>query len=250
MKKWLIPLSGLVLALVAATGCGEGTSPTVMPTTPPPSTPTPTVTGRLAADLRAAGASVGLGSSITQPFLSVVGQFLAVNGSELQVFEYPSPEDAKRDADQVSPDGSSVGTTMVTWVAPPHFYLRGTLIAIYVGEDEALKMLLVEVLGRPFACQDCPATKKVEVLNRDVPGSGVYAFDPKEFTFSVGDSVEFTVMAETEFHTFTVDELGIDEAVLGGETVTFTYTFEEAGEFTLFCIPHQSLGMVGTITVQ
>ena len=111
-------------------------------------------------------------------------------------------------------------------------------------------MLLEEVLGPPFACRDCPTALKVEVLNRDVGGSGVYAFDPKEFTFSVGDSVEFTVTAETEFHTFTVDELGIDEVVLGGETITFTYTFDEAGEFKLFCIPHQSLGMVGTITVR
>jgi hypothetical protein len=26
------------------------------------------------------------------------------------------------DATQVAPDGSSIGTTMVTWVEPPHFF--------------------------------------------------------------------------------------------------------------------------------
>jgi plastocyanin len=56
--------------------------------------------------------------------------------------------------------------------------------------------------------------------------------------------------AETEFHTFTVDDLDIDEAVSSGDTVEFTVTFDKAGEFHLFCIPHEALGMEGTIKVQ
>ena len=90
----------------------------------------------------------------------------------------------------------------------------------------------------------------VHVLNHDMAGSGRYAFEPNEFNFKLGETVTFEIRAETEFHTFNVDELDIDESVNGGETVTFSHTFDKAGTFKLFCIPHESLGMVGTIVVQ
>ena len=99
----------------------------------------------------------------------------------------------------------------------------------------------------PQNCPDGP-TKTVSVLNRDV--GGVYAFDPGKFNFSVGDCVEFTITAETEFHTFTVDGLPIDLAIDGGETVKFAFTFDKPDDFKLLCIPHESQGMVGTITVR
>ncbi len=90
----------------------------------------------------------------------------------------------------------------------------------------------------------------VEVLNKDVGGSGEYSFDPSEFTFSVGETVTFKLTAETEFHTFSVDELKIDQALEAGETAEVTVTFDKAGEFALYCIPHEALGMTGTITVR
>ena len=60
----------------------------------------------------------------------------------------------------------------------------------------------------------------------------------------------FAVTAETEFHTFNVDELGIDMSMDAGETIVFTFTFHKAGVYKLFCIPHESLGMVGEIVVR
>ena len=85
----------------------------------------PTAYLQLSENLRATGASVEAGTSILQPFFSVPGRLLTVNESDVQVFEYPSLEEAERQAAQVAPDGSSVGTTMVTWVATPHFYHVG-----------------------------------------------------------------------------------------------------------------------------
>ena len=73
---------------------------------------------------------------------------------------------------------------------------------------------------------------------------------PSEITASVGETVTFTLTAETEFHTFTVDELGIDESIDGGESATYTHTFDKAGTFKLVCLVHETSGMVGTITVQ
>jgi plastocyanin len=89
------------------------------------------------------------------------------------------------------------------------------------------------------------------VVELEDPGkSGKYAFDPSKFTFKVGDTVNFKLVAETEFHTFTADDLKIDQSVDAGQTVEFSHTFDKAGTFKLYCIPHETLGMVGEITVQ
>lgn len=89
----------------------------------------------------------------------------------------------------------------------------------------------------------------IRVINQDQGGSGKYAFSPSEHKFSVGEEVTFALIAETEFDTFTVDELGIDQTINAGETKVFSFTFDKAGTYKLYCIPHQSLGMVGKIVV-
>ena len=80
----------------------------------------------------------------------------------------------------------------------------------------------------------------MKVENQDTGGTGEYKFVPADFTFKVGDTITFEMSGETEFHTFTVDELGIDEVVDGGETVTFDVTFDKPGQFKLICITHQA----------
>jgi hypothetical protein len=55
------------------------------------------------------------------------------------------------DAELVSPDGSSVGTSMVTWIGTPHFYREGKLIVIYVGGSEGVLSVLEAVMGSQFA---------------------------------------------------------------------------------------------------
>ena len=86
------------------------------------------------------------------------------------------------------------------------------------------------------------------VVNEDVGGSGAYAFNPAELTFSVGETVTFTLTAETEFHTFTVEDLDIDQSLEAGETQKFNFTFDKAGTFSLICLAHPQ--MTGTITIQ
>lgn len=84
----------------------------------------------------------------------------------------------------------------------------------------------------------------------DIGGSGEYRFDPADMTFSVGETVTFTLLSETEYHTFEVEELDIFEEVKAGDLHTFTFTFNEAGTYELLCVPHIQQGMIGTITVQ
>ncbi|HLF73123.1 MAG TPA: hypothetical protein VI524_02165 [Anaerolineales bacterium] len=101
--------------------------------------------------LRAAGAEVEPGDAVEQAFFSVSGQIIKVNGQDVQVFEYESAEAMETDAAQVAPDGGSIGTSMVTWVATPHFFKSGRILVLYVGDDAAILDLLKGALGEQFA---------------------------------------------------------------------------------------------------
>jgi hypothetical protein len=101
--------------------------------------------------LRAAGHSAEIGGLVDQPFFSVQGQVVLVNGAEVQVFEYPDAAAAAAEAAQIAPDGSSVGTSMMSWVATPHFYALDRFIVLYVGDDQAAVDALNQVLGQPMA---------------------------------------------------------------------------------------------------
>jgi hypothetical protein len=101
--------------------------------------------------LRSAGATVEVGDPVEQIFFTVEGQIIKVNGSDVQVFEYESADTMQADAAQVAPDGGSIGTSMVTWVAAPNFYQAGRILVLYVGDDPAILELLEGALGPQFA---------------------------------------------------------------------------------------------------
>ncbi|MFQ5950778.1 MAG: hypothetical protein ACE5KH_01675 [Candidatus Geothermarchaeales archaeon] len=101
--------------------------------------------------LRAAGAAVEPAGEVTQPFFSVKGQVTTVNGGNVNVFEYESTAVADGEAALVSPDGGSVGTTMMMWIDRPHFYKAGRLIVLYVGDSPTVTDALEAVLGPQFA---------------------------------------------------------------------------------------------------
>lgn len=70
--------------------------------------------------------------------------------AEIQVFEYGDSESAAADAAEIGPDGNP-STTMISWLATPHFYRSDHLIVLYVGDDQAVVDLLSTLLGPPFA---------------------------------------------------------------------------------------------------
>jgi hypothetical protein len=116
--------------------------------------------------LRAAGAMVterptGNGFS----FLHGSPHHLLVNGQDVWMYEYPAPALAEVDASGISADGSTFHTgiglfgsaVVVDFVAPPHFYKTGRVIALYVGNDVGMLRLLRQVFGPPFAGEDSAA---------------------------------------------------------------------------------------------
>ena len=119
------------------------------------------------------------------------------------------------------------------------------------GEQEATATPGVTAIETPAAAPEPSIPDdSVKIINRDQSGSGEYRFDPSELTFKVGQEVTFALVAQTEFHTFTVDELGIDVSIDAGTTELFTFEFANAGTYNLICIPHESLGMTGQIVVE
>ncbi len=167
----IIFLSGLLLLLAACTaisGPPASTAtppsevPLVEPTTEADQAPTdePEATSHgnetvglveLVDALRAASHVVEPAGAVQQPFFSAEGQVISVDGSDVQVFEYPEAETAAAESVQIAPGAGSVGTSMITWVATPHFYAKDRLIVLYVGDDEAVVGALNEVLGEPVA---------------------------------------------------------------------------------------------------
>ena len=108
-------------------------------------------TSELVEALHAQGVDAKVGDSVAQAFFSATGSFINFNDESVQVFEYESAEAMERDAALVDPDGGSIGTTMVAWVATPHFYKKGHIIVLYIGDDAEILKMSESILGPQFA---------------------------------------------------------------------------------------------------
>jgi len=153
MNRYLILVNVLFVALAFIVAGCAGPQPPEAPPQPPVTPHVGPVTDyvSLVDNLRAAGADVQPAGDISQPFFLVKGLAITVNGGNVQVFEYADADAADAETALISPDGSSIGTTMVSWVAAPHFYRIGKLIVLYVGDDETVLSVLESVLGQQFA---------------------------------------------------------------------------------------------------
>lgn len=107
---------------------------------------------KLVERLRAKGAAVKYESErVSQPFFTVKARILLVEDQAIQVFQYANDATVEAEAQRVDPTGMTVGSSKISWMAPPHFYRRDKLIVLYVGNDSQVKSLLESVLGPQFA---------------------------------------------------------------------------------------------------
>ena len=161
------------LLMIAAIACGSSPASPAPAQTPRESSPMPVYDyGSLIADLASAGATVEELDPSVSPVgfdgrlygtavLSVgKGPRVAVNGGTVQVYEFPDEHAADTEAGYVSPDGHNItvplggDTSMSThtdWVAPPHYYKKGSVIVRYLGDSMAVLEVLDAVLGLQFA---------------------------------------------------------------------------------------------------
>lgn len=157
VKLFLIGTSFLVVVILTA--CEgestpdidtEGPEVTAAPATIPQPIPVDDYESLVNA-LQAAGVTVEPGETLEQPFFSVPGQVIQVNDQDVQVYVYETAEALEAEAAQIAEDGSSIGTSMVDWVEPPHFFKSGRILVLYLGEDPNILNVLESILGPQFA---------------------------------------------------------------------------------------------------
>ncbi len=167
--KGLAAILGVAVLVFVVTACGGEATGTPPPTPAPPTVGGKTPTAPIVShdgpvkdyvsqvdNLRAAGATVDPAGTESADFFAPQGQLLTVNGERVETFEFASAEEGDAAAGGVSATGSSIVTTMadgtqrasmITWVAPPHFYRAGKLIVLYVGCDGDVIDVLRETVG-------------------------------------------------------------------------------------------------------
>jgi len=74
-------------------------------------------------------------------------------------------------------------------------------------------------------------------------------FDPANTTVEPGTTVTWVQGGNNPHTTTSYDGLWDSGMIEGGSGGTFSFTFEEPGTYDYFCIPHESLGMIGSVTV-
>ncbi len=81
---------------------------------------------------------------------------------------------------------------------------------------------------------------------------GSYYFEPGTINVSVNETVRFVLENEGGFHDMRIPALEAGtEQISGGETASFTVTFDEEGSYEFICSigNHAEQGMTGTIQV-
>jgi hypothetical protein len=102
--------------------------------------------------LRAERAVVGISNiPAQQPFLSVGGRELDVNGEMVEVYTYTDTASATTDASRIYYDVDGPAWNDAAWAGPPHFYQVANVILIYKGHNEEMLSLLERAFGPPFA---------------------------------------------------------------------------------------------------
>lgn len=149
MRQYIRFLFALTL-LFAMSSCGMSSTPTSAGET----SGMLDQAGLLSA-LKSAGANPEVSDPITQDFFNVEGTLINLDqGNDgFQVFEYKTAEEMEADAAKVAPDGGSVGTSMMNWILPPHFFKSGRVLVIYLGDNQKTLSLLEKIMGKQFAGQ-------------------------------------------------------------------------------------------------
>jgi hypothetical protein len=105
--------------------------------------------------LHVTGTTFTEASVMNASFFSGTAYGLNIGSERISIFEYPTSSDLQQDADRISPQGDQIrngsSTTVVDWIATPHFYKRGRILVLYIGNQPKIRALLQSLLGPQFA---------------------------------------------------------------------------------------------------
>ncbi len=109
---------------------------------------------------------------------------------------------------------------------------------------------LIDLRSQPQQTQQQPQQESKQEVREIKIDLSNYKFEPSSITVKKGEKIKLILTSKDIYHTFTVDELGINIEVFPGQTVTKEIVPNKSGTFKLYCVPHESLGMVGEFSVE
>lgn len=84
-------------------------------------------------------------------FLSGTLTLIAINETNIGIYEYKNNQEMEQDSKTISSDASMIGYTIYDWKATPHFYKKGNIIVSYFGDNKEIIETLEKLLGQQFA---------------------------------------------------------------------------------------------------
>ncbi len=77
-------------------------------------------------------------------------------------------------------------------------------------------------------------------------------FSPKTITVKQGDMVMLNLVSDDSPHTFTIDELNINQQFTYGKDASVMFTASKKGTFQFYCVVpgHKEAGMVGSLIIE
>ena len=94
---------------------------------------------------------------LSNSIFGVEAQLVLAGEAEIQLYEFDEAGEAKEASSRISPDGGTITSadgqseSSVHWIGPAHFYLRGNLITLYVGDSIEIAEVLDSTAGEKFA---------------------------------------------------------------------------------------------------
>src|SRR3989304_117300 len=145
MRRPIILVSFLLVAVVASPGCESNTSNSAAPTD------TTFDLADLAEVLFATGGPVDVGNEEVVSFFPVPVRHFTVFDDDVLVLEFVGPNTATAVASTISLDGTTINGQVIDWPATPHFFQEGRIIVLYLGDDPQVIFALEQILGPQFA---------------------------------------------------------------------------------------------------
>lgn len=100
------------------------------------------------------------------------------------------------------------------------------------------------------------ATAKEHIVKVMSGKSNEMRFTPQDITINQGDTVKW-INEKSVYHNIRSIKKGTPDGAetlkspaLRKENDSWSYTFNVTGRYDYFCVPHRSMGMIGSITVE
>lgn len=145
----------------------------------------------------------------------------------------------------------TITTLMVLIIAGVGYFLfRGnnqsqpqTSLRVPAPGNEGVEETVVVPVEPDGSSEVQSEAREINIVSRN------FIYDPEVIEAERGETVVISFQ-NSGTHTFTIDELGINESLSGGST-TVEFTSRESGTFEFYCaIPgHKEQGMIGVLTV-